>query len=89
MTETELAALGFNRLVWNNVSPEYWIAIQPTPDDDGFDYRLGVRFNEYKNDPGARSYLHTGRCTIRLRHVTTTLQLLQLYELLSGRQVQS
>lgn len=80
MTPEELARHGYNLMSWNGGTiPEYW---KPLRGDDEFNYRIGVRFNEYKNRPFA-VWLTVGSNMHECKRIKNVSQLNALHFLLS------
>lgn len=76
ITPDQLKANDWREFSWNNGSiMEYW---KPLGRPDDFDFRLGVRFGEYKKVPPI-VYLHTCRTYTPLLHVRNYEQLHGLY----------
>jgi len=86
ITESKLEALGFHRIVWNRIIPEYWLPLlEPTGDQVvDMNCRLAVKFNELRSEPGPRVWLIV-HSMILLPHIKQVSQLLRLYELLTGQ----
>lgn len=85
ITENDLVARGFNKIVWNRTIAEYWLPLLVATGDTIADMncRLCVRFGEFKGDSEPRVYLIIGSI-LYLAHISQIGQLLQLYELLTG-----
>jgi len=80
LTQEELEKHGYCRFSWNDGAiVEYWKSFRKTGD---FDYRVGVRFGEYRNTPFT-VWLILPSFMYSLRHLTTVEQVEQLLTLLS------
>lgn len=86
ITEAKLQALKFNKIVWNRTIPDYWLPLHKPTGDQLTDrkHRLGIMFNERKDEPGPMVYLAVMSSMMRLPHIKLAGQLIQLYELLAG-----
>lgn len=81
MTPAELLAAGFHEFNWNNGAiMEYWKSI--TEDEDGFDFRVGVRFGEWKDKPFLVWFI-TGSSMTSMPKIKTVEQLNQFYEMVT------
>lgn len=75
-----LEAHGFRLQLWNaGKLIEYW---KPLCLKDGWNWRLAVRFGEFRDRPSV-VWLITGRAMTQLPHIDTVEKLEQLYELLN------
>jgi hypothetical protein len=88
ITERELERLGFKRIIWNDVIPEWYILLGEETGDwfkDGA-YRIGVRFNQRKGEiETARPFVIIGNSMMYLEHIAWAQELLNLYALLTDK----
>jgi hypothetical protein len=83
ITPEELLNLGFEEFAWNGgLIMEYWLSLFPDTEKE-WDYRLGIRFNEFRDKPFI-VWLFTGSAMTQLRHIDTVEKVSQLYELVAG-----
>jgi hypothetical protein len=83
ITPEELLNLGFDEFAWNGgIIMEYWLSLFPGTEKE-WDYRLGIRFNEFRDKPFI-VWLFTGSAMTQLRHIDTIEKASQLYELMTG-----
>lgn len=86
ITERELERLNFNKIIWNDVIPEYYLLLTEETGDwykDGGN-RIGVRFNERPDTP-MRPFVIIGNSMMYLDHIAWAQELLNLYALLTGQ----
>lgn len=88
ITEYQLSQLGFSKIIWNDCIPEYYLLLADETGDwfrDGA-HRIGVRFNERKGEiETARPFVIIGNSMMYLSHITEPQEVLNLYELLTGK----
>lgn len=93
ITQPILLALGFHKIIWNNIIPSYWLPMRPETGDYIRDrqFCIEVRFNEYKDDipDTERVYLMVVQGSTQLKQIKSLEDLLKLIELLSGQKLGS
>lgn len=86
ITEERLRALKWTRRVLNDIIPEYYQAFDKAKLYGIPEYRLVVRFNEFKGEREiGRVYLYVARCIYQIEKIKTMEQLVKLSEALRGQ----
>ena len=96
ITEEWCEAIGLRKVIWNGLMPEYWISLysdeelkkakEGEQDYWAFQYRIGVRFNEYP-DFAAKVCLFTSHTITELKGVREPHDLRNIYRLIAGREM--
>lgn len=88
ITEQKLERLGFHKIMWNNVCPEYYLLLHEKTGDWFVDSqgRIGIRFDEVVIGPKFRVFLCVGQSILNFPHIKTVERLLHLYTALTGKE---
>lgn len=92
ITEQTLEALGFNKVIWNGVMPDYWKSFYPETGDYYKDSccRLDIHFKEFRCEPPDKPHIYV--CAFgmtEVKGVRTIEELQQLYRLLTGQELKA
>lgn len=96
LTEEWCDAVGLRKVVWNGTTPEYWVSLyndeelkkakKNERDYWAFQYRLGIRFNEYP-DFAVKVYLFSSHTITELKGVGQPHDLRNVYRLIAGQEM--
>lgn len=82
ITQEALKAAGWEYMQWNGVVDEWYRQFAPSKYYYLHSNCVGVRFNEYKSDPGARVYIIMPSTRIHVPGCITMAQIRELVEML-------
>ena len=86
ITEERLQAFRWTRRVLNDIIPEYYQAFDKKKLYGIPEYRVVVRFNEFKGESEiGRVYLYVARYIYQMENIKTMEQLTKLIEALRGQ----